>query len=169
VAVLLLVLIWMPYLAPMLCFADSVTKGTDPFTPSDSYSGSRVSLLQNTSASAKSSVNSMQLINSPTESVIPNYNGFGPLKPVSPALIVSRILALAGDADSAIAALIIPLAIFGMVLSCGVLVFGWIFDGRMARSFGWGGLVASIVSLLVFFNIPTILSLIRWASNRLTF
>jgi hypothetical protein len=84
-----------------------------------------------------------------------------PLENMAPKDLVNRINLVAGDLASAAAAVIVPLAVLSMLVSCLVLVFGSLSSWEAAKRFGLGGLFMACAGLLVYYGYPLIIGLIR--------
>jgi hypothetical protein len=155
-----LILFYILSLAPAFCQAGIKSPGEDPFAPvASSDTNSQGSVMPNTKLLTVQSMTSNSM--SGTAVSPPNFAGLRPLESMSPEDMANRINLIVGDLASAAASVIVPLAVFGMLVSCIVLVLGSLTGWDAARRFGLGGLFMACAGLLVYYNYPLIINLVR--------
>jgi hypothetical protein len=162
----LLALLCMFGLAPALCQAGSTAYGDGPFAPVVSSATNN----QETKTQGISSSNTQAMVSNNTSgaAVSPlRLTTAWPLENMAPKDLVNRINLVAGDLASAAAAVIVPLAVLSMLVSCLVLVFGSLSSWEAAKRFGLGGLFMACAGLLVYYGYPLIIGLIRVLVDRL--
>jgi hypothetical protein len=96
-----------------------------------------------------------------------NFTTVWPLENMAPKDLDNRINLIAGDLASAVAAVIVPLAVLSMLVSCIALALGSLTGWGAAKHFGLGGLFMACAGLLVYYGYPLIIGLIRVLVGRL--
>ena len=161
-----LALLSMFTLAPASCQAVSTAYGNDPFAPVVSSATNS----QETETQGISSSNTRAMVSKKTSGAAvspPRLTNARPLENMAPKDLVGRINLAAGDLASAAAAVIVPLAVLSMLVSCLVLVIGSLSSWGAAKRFGLGGLFTACAGLLVYYGYPLIIGLIRVLADRL--
>jgi Flp pilus assembly protein TadB len=90
-----------------------------------------------------------------------NQTTYGTVNPVSPREFTDKVNRFVGEVNGMVAGIIVPLAMFAMLVSAAALALGSIIGFKAVSRFGWGGLTLSALGLLVFWGIPVILGLIK--------
>lgn len=90
-----------------------------------------------------------------------NQTAYGTVNPVSPREFTDKVNRFVGEVNGMVAGIIVPLAMFAMLVSAAALALGSIIGFKAVSRFGWGGLTLSALGLLVFWGIPVILGLIK--------
>jgi hypothetical protein len=153
-------------LAPAFCQAGAAVSGEDPFAPVvSSATNSRGSMAHGTKSSTTQSMAS----NSTSGAAVSpsNFTTVWPLENMAPKDLDNRINLIAGDLASAVAAVIVPLAVLSMLVSCIALALGSLTGWGAAKHFGLGGLFMACAGLLVYYGYPLIIGLIRVLVGRL--
>ncbi len=159
-AICLLVLLFFFNQRTVFCFAGSTALGADPAlalpSPDQPSTIDQPSMMQNTAS-----------LNDQAESSEEGFTNTGPLRPVRPRDFVHKLVLLVNEMNALAASIIVPLAVFGITVSCIFLALGCLIGWQAVKRLGWGGLLTSCLGLLVFYGIPLIIGLIRAFISRL--
>jgi hypothetical protein len=167
-AIFLFVSICISCLAPTPDFAGVTGSGGDPYAPVISASGGQASRAQNTVAGNPRNIFATVFAGSPADAGHSAYSpNSWPLVATNPRKLVGRLDQAINDLSAGLASLIVPLAMFSILVNCLVLVVGCLAGWGEAKRFGLGGVLMACAGLLVYYSYSLIIGLLQAFAGRL--